>query len=158
LEVYLSDLKQKCSIQDRARERWKYLFVRAGTSTLWCYGLLLTIASAILTMVIIGWLLLSSPWTDPLTIGVGVFGAITTATISFIGVCNLREAKHISRHTIYVPPVREQLAALPAEEVLVRGSDQPRATSTELLRAITEISQTPSEELLRSGTHPARDG
>ena len=36
---------------------------------------------------------------------------------------------------LYVPPVREQLAALPADAILLRGSDQPTAAPNELLRA-----------------------
>jgi len=35
----------------------------------------------------------------------------------------------------YVPPVAEQIAALPAEAILVRGSDQPASAPSELLRA-----------------------
>ena len=52
----------------------------------------------------------------------------------------------------YVPPVREQIAALPAEAILVRGSDRPSATSEELLRAATSREANPAEELLRAET------
>jgi hypothetical protein len=50
----------------------------------------------------------------------------------------------------YVPPVAEQIKDLPAEEILVRGSDQPAATRDELLRAANEAQDTGSEELLRA--------
>jgi hypothetical protein len=49
----------------------------------------------------------------------------------------------------YVPPVAEQLAALPAEEVLVRASDEPTATPDELLRAASAGVETQADELLR---------
>jgi hypothetical protein len=52
----------------------------------------------------------------------------------------------------YVPPVSQQVAALPDEEVLVRGSEQPSTTSDELLRAAQAGAQTQAEELLRAGT------
>jgi hypothetical protein len=51
----------------------------------------------------------------------------------------------------YAPLVSEQIAALPAEEVLLRGSDQLAATPEELLRAASAGKmKTPSEELLRA--------
>jgi len=43
-----------------------------------------------------------------------------------------------------------QLAALPADEILVRASDQPTATPDELLRAAQAATKTNSEELLRA--------
>lgn len=49
----------------------------------------------------------------------------------------------------YVPPVEEQLANLPLEDVLLRGSDQPVATPAELLRAARPGMKTEVEELLR---------
>jgi len=51
---------------------------------------------------------------------------------------------------LYVPPVAEQLAALPAEEILVRGSDPPAASPDELVRASASIEETPASELLRA--------
>jgi hypothetical protein len=63
----------------------------------------------------------------------------------------------VARHCVkkataipYVPPVREQLAWLPADEVLLRGSDEPAATADELLRAAAHATETPAEELLRA--------
>ena len=49
----------------------------------------------------------------------------------------------------YVPPVEEQIAALPAA-VLLRGSDEPTATPGELLRAAREATATDTDELLRA--------
>lgn len=49
-----------------------------------------------------------------------------------------------------LPPVAEQIAALPAETVLVRGSEQPPAQSSELLRAAQGWAETGAVELLRS--------
>jgi hypothetical protein len=48
----------------------------------------------------------------------------------------------------YVPPVHEQIANLPADEVLVRGSGEPAAPG-ELLRAAHDVVETQAEELLR---------
>ena len=49
----------------------------------------------------------------------------------------------------YVPPVAEQITTLPADEVLLRGSDQPTAKSDELLRAAQPGQELATEELLR---------
>lgn len=48
----------------------------------------------------------------------------------------------------YVPPVREQIAVLPADEVLLRGSDEPSATPEELLRAAHGGTVEAGEDLL----------
>jgi hypothetical protein len=53
------------------------------------------------------------------------------------------------RKTAYVPPVAEQLAALPADKVFLRGSDQPTATPDELLRAAQARTEVDEESLLR---------
>ena len=50
----------------------------------------------------------------------------------------------------YVPPVAEQTAALPAEDILLRGSDRPAANPAELLRAAHAGMAGPAGELLRS--------
>ena len=155
----MSDPKQRTTIRDLARKRWKYLFARAGTSTLWCYGMLLTVASAIVSIACIISLLIfrDGLWYDGFFSVAAVLGALVTALVSFIGFCNLREAKHISRLTAYVPPVHEQIAALPAEEVLVRGAEHPEAVASELLRPTNEVSNSATEELLRPGIRPGDD-
>ena len=50
----------------------------------------------------------------------------------------------------YVPSVAEQLAALPAVEILVRGSIEPVADPSELLKAAYVGAANPAEELLRA--------
>ncbi len=49
----------------------------------------------------------------------------------------------------HVPPVSEQIAALPADEVLLRGSNAPAAAPEELLRPAGK-QETPAEDLLRA--------
>ena len=51
----------------------------------------------------------------------------------------------------YTPPAWHQIDALPAEEVLVRASDQPAVTPEELLRAAQAGTVEPAQELLRAG-------
>lgn len=47
-----------------------------------------------------------------------------------------------------VPPVN--IATLPAEEVLVRGSEAPSFAQSEVLLRATQAAETPQEELLRA--------
>jgi len=54
----------------------------------------------------------------------------------------------------YVATVEQQIANLPAQDVLLRGSDQPLAARDELLRAARERAEGDTDELLR----PLRGG
>jgi hypothetical protein len=56
----------------------------------------------------------------------------------------------------YVPPVREQVGALPAREILVRGASEPAASNGELLRAAHKQSETGAMDLLRPGVEATR--
>lgn len=49
-----------------------------------------------------------------------------------------------------VPPVREQLAVLPADEVLLRGSEMSAAAAAELLRAAHNADNSSDDGLLRA--------
>jgi len=62
----------------------------------------------------------------------------------------LVEARRELAELPVVPPVRAQVAQLPAEEVLLRGSEAGAAQQGELLRAASEAPDTPQEDLLRS--------
>lgn len=81
-----------------------------------------------------------APWTA---------GGLILGVVAFVG---CRKAKFRGDRVAYVPPVREQIAVLPADEVLLRGSDHPAAAPEELLRAAQQVTETASEELLRAGS------
>lgn len=70
-----------------------------------------------------------------------------------VGSVSARLWRHFARESeqlAYVPPVEEQIAALPVEEVLVRGADGPEATSSELLRPARSDPNPEGAELLRA--------
>jgi hypothetical protein len=82
-------------------------------------------------------------------------GAVLPALIGVIGLA--RRQRSIVKSIPYVPPVAQQIAALPADEVLLRGSDPPTVALDELLRAATGGTETAAGELLRpDGQCPAR--
>ncbi len=62
----------------------------------------------------------------------------------------IEQARIAEALLVHVPPVAEQIAALPAEEILVRGSDSPATLSGELLRAAQSGAETGDGELLRA--------
>ena len=74
--------------------------------------------------------------------------ALTSAAavyVSRISSASFKEARTLT----YVPPVREKIADLPDDEILLRGTDRPVAAPGDLLRAAREGSETGSEVLLR---------
>ncbi len=73
-----------------------------------------------------------------------------TGAPAFCGLMLWQAAAKKARSIPYVPPVREQIAALPAEQILVRGSEEPDVLPQDMLRAALLESEKPEEELLRS--------
>jgi hypothetical protein len=58
------------------------------------------------------------------------------------GALGVRSSTKRLKSLPYVPPVHEQLSGLRADEVLLRGSDEPTATPEELLRPAREGAET----------------
>ena len=75
---------------------------------------------------------------------------ICAAALSLVGVLAWRGSNKETASLPYVPPLSEELAALPADEILLRGSDEPAATPGELLRAAQAGAADSAEELLRA--------
>jgi hypothetical protein len=75
---------------------------------------------------------------------------LACGTIVFLGVQCIRNANKMADDNMYVPPAREQIADLPADEVLLRGSDQSAASPDELLRSAYWRSPGSSDMLLRA--------
>jgi hypothetical protein len=84
-----------------------------------------------------------------------IYGSLAVLAIRSATWC--RASVERSRLLRYVPPVREQISALPADEVLVRASAEPAASPGELLRVSTGWTA-PNEELVRPfGRAPAAE-
>ena len=76
-------------------------------------------------------------------------GAAFFVGVAYAGGIMAVRAKEREESLLYVPSVHEQVANLPTNEVLLRGSDRPQASQRELLRAANEVAAARSEELLR---------
>ena len=83
------------------------------------------------------------------TVALKAFLAAIFSGLAFIAARQCSASLQESRSLPYVPPAAEQIAALPAGEVLVRGAAEPVAEPGELLRADCESEITPADELLR---------
>ena len=136
------------SAKDGARKRREYLLKKAMSKTFVAVGV------AIITAVALGWMqwlvLSKRPISLPDDIPATLFWFFVPAMILFLAVwlC-VASVQRVQSHR-YVPPVHEQISALPADEVLLRGSDVPAAAPTELLRAAREVTAESPEELLRA--------
>lgn len=94
-----------------------------------------------------------SPLTDFLPwLNGGLIGGVV---VGIVGSFWCYEAKARANSIAYIPPVRQQLPTLPADEVLLRGSQVPSASPEELLRSVDCV-ETPAEELLRAARGPSR--
>ena len=136
-------------LKDRAKTRraylWKSISLRAWSV---CAGLIVIVSGILLSLSLFGLIYyFLSPiywlWLSGLGIICGLGGWLFLASLE----------KTVSLP--HVPPVREQIAALSAEEILVRGSNEPAAAPRELLRAAHEGTEMAVEELLRQGDNPA---
>jgi hypothetical protein len=65
-----------------------------------------------------------------------------------VSICvrDIRETKRKARQLIYVPPVTPD--TLPAEEILIRGSQEPPVAQSEVLLRAAKETEAPLEELL----------
>jgi len=130
--------------QDAAKNRQDYLLAIVGTYGMLCIGLGFAVVFGILTLV-------CASMCGEGSIGISFVAMAITGALAFSGIHTIRTANKRAANITYVPPVREQIAVLPAEAILLRSSDQPGATPGELLRAV-RAGETADEagELLRA--------
>ena len=151
----MSNQERKGPIQDRAKMRRSYVWNSTKTNALTmtlllcsaCLGLV-NLVPIIGLVVSVGAILSGGENAVGGIVGVVVCGFFT-AIMGWLTFQCFSSALAVPIPP-YVPPVREQIATLPPDEVLLRGSDQPAATPDELLRATQVTQQTTAEELLRS--------
>jgi hypothetical protein len=129
-------------VKDAAKKRWKYL-VRQHIETA------LAVTGALFICLAFFGVLLA--WRGILADAVtAIFVFLIAVAIGKFGWWFCHTRCKVANSLRYVPPVAEQLAALPADEVLLRSSEQPAAAADELLRAAQEGSVTEAVELLRA--------
>ena len=137
----------------RKMERREYLMGRAGNYfTSAFYSVLLTffVSLSVTGCASLLWTISATMHGDA-NAGVGILlcGGVTPLFMYFVWRCwsELKET-HATANDSYVPPV--SLSNLPAEEILVRGAEEPTAPSEVLLRAAGKGEESKAEQLLRS--------
>src|SRR5207302_1455516 len=82
----------------------------------------------------------------PVGLGLALEMLLISVSTAVFGIWMLRTA---SKPLPYVPPIREQIPSLPADEILLRGSQVSPALPEELLRPAGR-QETPAQEMLRA--------
>ena len=147
----MSNQAHKEPKEDAAKKRREYLRLKTETKSLGFFGTTVAAASVLTTatLIYIGFRILrytgelAAFWSCLLCL-------LLTLSAGVLGIWLWRLASLRADTLVYVPPVREQLAALPADEVLLRGSDLPAARPDELLRAAQAGMETAPQVLLRA--------
>jgi hypothetical protein len=142
-------------VSDRKRLRRKYLAGKIRTAAVFMlsYGLML---SGLAGVLLIGGWCFTGPWGIlrlptsflyflPLLL-MAVAGWFGVYAIQWSGDL-MHKAEEMEKGNPYVPPVTA--ANLPADEILVRASDEPPIVQSECLLRAAQGVETPNEELLR---------
>jgi hypothetical protein len=146
----MNDQKHRELVEDQARKRREYLGkVIPAHVSMWIWAV---VCAMFALLTVIGaftyWIPDEGPEPNILSFCVGMGIAIYLTSCWFR---KWRSAREKLAAIPFVPPATKQLSTLPAEEILVRGSDQPSATAEELLRASQAGTDLEAEELLRPG-------
>ena len=136
---------------DAAKMRRAYLWVSTETRGLGFFGSVIAVLSVLTSATLIyifARLLLNAG--DLADISTCVLFLLLSVSLGPLGVKLWQLTSKRAKTMPYVPPVADQIAALPAEDILVRGSGQPAAASGELLRAAQVGGTSDATELLRA--------
>lgn len=138
---------------DRAGMRREYVWKKSAADLKCFAGFAVTFICAMCAVMCAIFLVLSVfDWRLIAFDGGFVLGLIVCGTASVYGLRAWADGGVAARSLRYVPPVREQIEALPAEEVLLRGS---QISPEELLRAAAN-QETPADMLLRPASAEER--
>jgi len=140
-------------VPDRKKLRREYLRKKASSylPALW-FEALVGLPCALMVIAMIYRLSTNPPGWDG---GQGLFGWISSIIGILIFGCGAyfglvgatRTVRRGQSYITYVPPITPN--TLPADEILVRGSDEPLVAQSEVLLRAAKEQETPKEELLR---------
>ena len=154
----MSHLAQACTRHDAEKRRRQYLLAKAEAGAMTFVGCLVAVACVGVLSAVIFELAVTVAFMRGAASSLVVPGILSLASIGTGAVIAgefWRSSVRRSRAIPYVPPVAAQIAALPADEVLVRASGQPPALPAEMLRPVRGESETTADELLRTVTKAA---
>lgn len=139
-------------MEDAVKKRQDYLRKRAVANTLQLVGAVTTIGCGLIWLLSLVGIIAgvsASLSLLPALLGAGLLALPSLGAATLLASGFWHSSAEAAKSIPYVPPVHEQLAALPADEVLLRGSRQPAAAPDELLRAADPVPVVSHRELLR---------
>lgn len=148
-------------IEDAGRKRRTYIWKKTAANTLaalggraaCCFTLLAVFIGIPLLFSFVA-LFVSVGTMDMFTAVLFLVGLLISAGLALLGSRMYECFDRKARFLRYVAPVREQIAVLPADEILLRGSDHRIALPNELLRAAHKGTAVPCDDLLRPNLAP----
>ena len=153
-------------ITDGAKKRQDYLRRKAAANTLayaagfatLCFVALAVVLGIPLALLLVGQVVTGGFARFVVNYLVGLLLLAVLAGMSLLGNRVYESLDQKARFIPYVPPVQDQIARLPANETLLRGSEQPAAPHTHLLRAARHGAALSPTELLRAEQQPQETG
>ena len=139
-------MKPSEDVDEKRREYEDNFAITQGKSVCGEFVMVLFAIAALWNLSRFAMSLFNRHYFDLKSLGCVLLFALVAAGGWVIGLDNTRKAKSIP----YVPSVADPLAALPADEILLRGSNQPSVRPDELLRPAQVGTETAPEELLRA--------
>jgi len=127
-------------VPDRRQQRREYLKKKAS-------GFVMSGMSVALPVIAVVATVMSAVYEDEHVIGLNTVVCIV-ACAPILGLFALKMSGHaeIASRAPFVPPVKASI--LPAEEILMRGAEEPAAPNETLLRAAGKGEETAKEQLL----------
>jgi hypothetical protein len=146
----MSDHTAKVPLKDLAKKRRRYIVARFGTRAAGCAGAAIAVIFGVTTIIVLLSIVAWDGRSDAVNTMREMCAALLTAGVTCLGIKAAQDANDRIFRMPYVPPAGEQVAALPAVEVLLRSSDEPAAAPEELLRAAQAKIEQRANQLLRS--------
>lgn len=142
---------QRVAMEDGAEKRRKYLQTIVEAKTLGCIGWIFMVGFGLPTLLLAAGSVVSGILGHDITPTiVGLVLALFLGGMAYLGFHCIGNANKMADDNLYVPPIREQIANLPSNQILLRGSEQPAALPGELMRAVHAGDSNSEEELLRA--------
>jgi len=131
-----------------AKLRREYLATKAKAQAQVTFGMIITVSWGLLTTLCVTLTIQTVIMEHPFFL-IFAIPSIVLGAITYWAAKSTMAASEELNSLTPVPPVKEQIAALPEVRVLVRGAELPKSEATLLVRAAEPNECTSANELLR---------
>ena len=146
---------------DATKRRRKYLRKKWIGISVAIFSMGIYACTAFYSLIAVSDLVLSTPqheWPDGARTAKTLLIIIPLSVLALLAYRFSHSAMKKVKVLPYVAPIREQIGTLPAEEILLRGTVPPPATTNELLRAARPVTDVCAGELLRAEPEKPEQG